>query len=272
MIVRCQTGDRDDVLSYLGTEYGKCLYFYLDLMQFGFDSPEVSVWKEVNGGRIAAMALIYNTTAHMVSRGGGFDAGAWAGLMRRMGVKLACAEASVIRALAEKLSGRAEYGMVGHLTEIPAEVDRSGVRRAEAGDFEAIARLLHDNAFYDTKADIPTIANQMRARWARGFTRNYVIEVGGEIASHICTKAEGERLVVAGGGCTSPRHRMKGLGIRVFQVLAYDLAAEGKDIYSFYYGESATAYNWRLGLAPCCEWGRIFCEGGGAWSSLSRRF
>ena len=33
----------------------------------------------------------------------------------------------------------------------------------------------------------------------------------------------------------------------------------GKEIYSFYYGESATAYNLRLGLAPCCEWGRIFC-------------
>ena len=58
MIVRCQPDDRTDVLAYLGTDYGKCLYFYLDLMQFGLDSPEVSVWKEVDGGRIAAMALI----------------------------------------------------------------------------------------------------------------------------------------------------------------------------------------------------------------------
>ena len=264
MIIRCQSDDRDDILSYMGTDYGKCLYLYLDLMQFGFDSPEVSVWKEeAADGRIVAIALVYHTTAHLFSRDGEVDAGAWAELLRRMGVRLACAEAPVIRALAVKLPGRAEYGMVGHLTEIPAEVDRSGVRSAEEGDFEEIARLLHDNAFYDTKADIPTIANQMRTRWARGFTRNYVIEVDGEIASHICTKAEGDRLVVAGGGCTSPRHRMKGLGIRVFQVLAHDLAAEGKDIYSFYYGESATAYNWRLGLVPCCEWGRIFCEGVG---------
>ncbi len=259
MIVRCQPDDRTDVLAYLGTDYGKCLYFYLDLMQFGLDSPEVSVWKEVDGGRIAAMALVYHTTAHMVSHGGGFDAGAWADLMRRTGVKLACAEASVVRALAERLPGRAEYGMVGHLAAIPAEADRRGVRRAEAGDFEAIARLLHDNASYDTKADVPTIANQMRARWARGFTRNYVIEVDGEIASHFGTKAEGDRLAVVGGSVTSPRHRMKGLALRLFQALARDLAAEGKGVYSFSYGESATAYNSRLGLAPCCAWGRIFC-------------
>ena len=85
-----------------------------------------------------------------------------------------------------------------------------------------------------------------------------MIEIDGVIAAHICTKAEGDRLVVAGGGATAPRFRMRGLGIKVFQVLAYDLAAEGKDIFSFYYGESATAYNLRLGLAPCCEWGRIF--------------
>lgn len=259
MITRCLPGDREAILSYMGVDYGKCLYLYLDLMQFGFDSPEVSVWKEEAGdGRLAAIALIYHTTAHLFSRDGAYDSKAWADLLRRMGVRLACAEAPVVRALSENLSGRAEYGRVGHLTHIPDEVDRSGVRLAGADDFDQIARLLHDNAFYDTKGDVHTIANQLRARWARGFTRNYVIEIDGVIAAHICTKAEGDRLVVAGGGATDPRFRMRGLGIKVFQVLAYDLAAEGKDIFSFYYGESATAYNLRLGLAPCCEWGRIF--------------
>ena len=96
MIIRCQSDDRDDILSYMGTDYGKCLYLYLDLMQFGFDSPEVSVWKEeAADGRIVAIALVYHTTAHLFSREGEVDSGAWAELLRRMGVRLACAEAPV---------------------------------------------------------------------------------------------------------------------------------------------------------------------------------
>lgn len=34
-MIRCGINDREEILSYIGKEYGKCLYLYVDLMKYG---------------------------------------------------------------------------------------------------------------------------------------------------------------------------------------------------------------------------------------------
>lgn len=264
MIVRCGANDRDGVLSYIGTDYGKCLYLYLDLLEFGFDSPYVSVWKdEPDGGGMAALALVYHATAHLFTRGGAVDRSGWARLLGQLGVSLVCAEESVVRSLEGEMRGRAEYGSVGRLAGVPEDPDRAGIRRAAAADFEVIAQLLHRYAHYDRKADLATVERQLRSRWESGFTRNYVLESDGAIVAHVCTQAEGPGVAVAGGFVTDPRYRRRGLAARLFKAVAFDLAAEGKDVFTFSYDEAARRFNMGLGLLPCCGWGRMFCGGEG---------
>lgn len=263
MIVRCGADERDDVLSYIGEDYGRCLYLYLDLLEFGFDSPCVSVWKEeTEDGGMAALALVYHATAHLFTRCGDVDCAGWARLLSRLGVSLVCAEDSVIRSLENDMRGSVEYGSVGHLACAPEAPERTGIRCAAAEDFVAIAQLLHQYAHYNRKADLATVERQLRSRWESGFARNYVLEADGSIVAHVCTQAEGPAVAVAGGFVTAPRYRRRGLAARLFKALAFDLAAEGKDVFSFYYDEAARRFNMGLGLAPCCGWGRMFCGGG----------
>ena len=171
---------------------------------------------------------------------------------------LACAEGAIVRQLAEALPGKAEYGYEGRLDAPPPTDDRTGIRRARAEDFAAIARLLHREAHYDRKADLATVEEQLRTRWARGFARNYVLECGGGIVAHVGTTAEMERVAVLGAVVTHTAFRSRGFAGRLYHAVCADLLAEGKEVFSFYYDAAGRGVNERMGLMPHCEWGRLF--------------
>ena len=40
MIQRCTEQDREGILAYVDGAVDRCLYLYMDLLEFGFDSPE----------------------------------------------------------------------------------------------------------------------------------------------------------------------------------------------------------------------------------------
>ena len=70
-MIRCGIDDREEILSYIGKEYGKCLYLYVDLMKYGFDNPNVRLWLQKNAeGRNTALVLQYYTGMHVFSRDG----------------------------------------------------------------------------------------------------------------------------------------------------------------------------------------------------------
>lgn len=259
MIQRCTEQDREGILAYVDGAVDRCLYLYMDLLEFGFDSPEVSVWAEATPARaLACVGLVYGKTCHLFSRDRRFDAAAWARHLRAQGVTLACAEGAIVRQLAEALPGKAEYGYEGRLDAPPPADDRTGIRRARAEDFVAIARLLHREAHYDRKADLATVEEQLRTRWARGFARNYVLECGGGIAAHVGTTAEMGRVAVLGAVVTHTAFRSRGFAGRLYHAVCADLLAEGKEVFSFYYDAAGRGVNERMGLMPHCEWGRLF--------------
>ena len=44
MIVRCERNDSQRVLSYIDQDYSRCLYLYLNLQKYGFDSSIIEVY------------------------------------------------------------------------------------------------------------------------------------------------------------------------------------------------------------------------------------
>ena len=77
MIQRCTEQDREGILAYVDGAVDRCLYLYMDLLEFGFDSPEVSVWAEATPARaLACVGLVYGKTCHLFSRDRRFDVAA----------------------------------------------------------------------------------------------------------------------------------------------------------------------------------------------------
>ena len=48
MIVSCKNEDIKSVFEYIGNDYGRCLYIYIDLKKFGLDDENFNVWIQYN--------------------------------------------------------------------------------------------------------------------------------------------------------------------------------------------------------------------------------
>ena len=48
MIVECNNEDITSVFDYIGEDYGKCLYIYIDLKKYGIDDENFNVWIQYN--------------------------------------------------------------------------------------------------------------------------------------------------------------------------------------------------------------------------------
>ena len=48
MIVTCNNEDITSVFDYIGEDYGKCLYIYIDLKKYGIDDENFNVWIQYN--------------------------------------------------------------------------------------------------------------------------------------------------------------------------------------------------------------------------------
>lgn len=49
MIIRCQKEDEKIIESYIGTEYYKCLYLYMNLQRYGTGSQAIDVYMDKFG-------------------------------------------------------------------------------------------------------------------------------------------------------------------------------------------------------------------------------
>ena len=74
MITRCSKKDEAKILSYIGKDYPSCLYLYLDLKNYGFNSEIVDIYVQYEDDVITSVLLNYYSCLHVFSRENSFDA------------------------------------------------------------------------------------------------------------------------------------------------------------------------------------------------------
>ena len=68
MIKKCENNQQEDIIRYIGTDYPKCLYLFLDIIKYGCDSESTKTWIQRQNGQIKAVILAYHTAFHIFSR------------------------------------------------------------------------------------------------------------------------------------------------------------------------------------------------------------
>ena len=69
MIIQCKDEDIETVFDYIGEDYGKCLYIFIDLKKFGLDDENFDVWIQYNEeGSICAIISEYFGGIQIYSR------------------------------------------------------------------------------------------------------------------------------------------------------------------------------------------------------------
>ena len=259
MFKRVEEEEEPLIKEYIGTDYDKCLYLYLDFVKYGLNNENLKFWLDMENDEIKCVVLKYYSGMHVFSKDKNCNYDKIAELILEETPSVICAEKPLIENLDEKLAEteyKAEYGWVRVLSKKYA-CENSMVKRADDDDIEKIASLIkndHMGEFYE----LDELIAQMKEREDDDYGRNYVIKEDEKIISNASTTAEVEGVAVLSNVITDPSYRGKGLATVVCSKLCNDLIDEGKNIYLINYTEESTGLYDKLGFEISCEIGKLY--------------
>ena len=263
MIVHLTESEKPDVLRYIGDERGRCLYMYMDILKFGLNSPEVSVWAQQADGEIAALMMKYHNGFHVYAKRTDADFGETAGLIRQIKPGLVCGEGPVVQSLSAALPEYvAEYGVIYKLGRPCACADKTDIRTACPDDFRQVARMLKADDDYGSGFTLEELEAQFRGRQESGLSRSLVLRQGNEVVAHVATGAETADVATVNGLVVAESLRHRGLATKVMNALCAELQSEGKDVFSAVYVEPSANLHRKIGFCEYCSWGKMFAAQG----------
>lgn len=260
MLIKCDNNYIKKIKDYIQDNYYKCLYLYLDLIQYGCEKNNIDVWIQTINNDIVAVILKYYTGMHIFSKQYNYEMTEISKLIKNTKPTMICGEKKIIEDFYEVLKKEKyeiETGWVRGLKEYTSE-KYEDVEKAKKEDFFDIAKLIYQDEDLGSSYNLESLTQQMYERNVQKFTRNYVIHQDGKVVTHAATGAENSQLAMLSYVITDPKYRGKGLAFKVCSNLCRDLIEEGKQIFLINYSQESTGLYDKIGFKICCEWGKLF--------------
>ena len=263
MLNRCNAIEQvKEIENYIGNEYHKCIYLYLDLKKYGIFNDNIKIWIQYNeNSEITAVLLKYYTGLHIFSKEHNYNVEELKNLILQEKPTMICGEKIIISILYNSFENSKyciETGWVRKLSEIE-NFDRDDVELASEEDFSGIAKLLYEDEDLGSSYKYDELRQQMIERNKEGFVRNYVIKDSNQaVISHAGTGAENDKVAMLSYVITAPNHRGKGYAKKLCCAVCEDLINEGKEVFLINYSKESTALYDKIGFKICAEWGKMF--------------
>lgn len=265
MITRCSKKDEAKILSYIGKDYPSCLYLYLDLKNYGFNSEIVDIYVQYEDDVITSVLLNYYSCLHVFSRENSFDAEEIGTFIEKIGFSMVyCATSTsceIFKKLPRRIKERAVItnGWVAQIKKIDREPNGLAVI-AQQDDFEQIIRLIYEDEGIGSSYKFEELARQLEQRNQEGYARNIVIKRDSLVVAHACTNAEVENIAVVAELLVQKEFRRKGYASEIWRDICGKLLSEGKEVFSFYYSEESRILHKNIGFCEVCEWAKIVID------------
>lgn len=259
MIKLCTNKNLNEIDKYIGTNYEKCLYLYLNYKKYGISNQNIKIYIQKINQKINALILKYYDCIHIYSQKLNCDYVELCELINALNSSVICAEKSIIKELDNRLNNKyiGEYGWIRKLKSNIVKED-ADVQIATLKDFEDIAKLLYSDEDISSTYSIETLYNQIKERNFEKYGRNYIIKENNKIISHGGTGAESNEVAIINYVITREEYRGKGYAKRIMKSLCSDLLKEGKKIYLVNYTNESTRLYDKLGFQIVCECGKLF--------------
>lgn len=261
MFKRVENDDKYYIKEYIGKDYDKCLYLYLDLMKYGLNNENIKFWFDKKNNEIICVILKYYSGMHVFSKKHDCDYEEIAKLIIEENPSIICAEKFLIKNLSEYLRDfqyNEEYGWVRVLSK-NINCENSSVVRANEEDLKQISNLIINDpigVFYD----FDDFVSQIKERENDNYARSYVIKENDKVISNASTSAECDEIAVLSNVITDKDYRCRGLATKVCSKLCNDLIGEGKRIFLINYSDESTALYDKLGFEISCEIGKLYLK------------
>lgn len=262
MIYKCSSKDQTRILDYIGTDYGKCAYLYIDLKKYGFENENITVWMSVNDkdNQIDAIALKYYNGMHLFSRENKFCPQDFSLLIRENMPALVCGMKETIDLVKPLLEDvyLPEEGKVLRLEKYSG-IFNPEVRRATRDELKNITELLMTDEEMGGPYTFDLLYGQLLERFDEGFGRNWARWDEKGVVSHCATYAELEEIAVISGGIVRMDYRGKGQYPGQLGAMCKDLYEEGKEVISYYYGGAKSAHK-SVGFEILGDWEKLILK------------
>ena len=260
MIIKGNEKDMDTILEYIGTDYGKCLYIYIDLKKYGFTNENFNVWIQYDeNNEICCIISEYYKGIQLFSKNYNLIAKEISEFIQDRNSDMIFGMKEVIDIIKEYLPRfDEELGFVGHLTKDITLISDEPYS-ASLDEIPEIVKLVVSDENIGKPYGFDSLYEQYYERKIENFGRNFILrdESTNEIITHAGTYAELPELAIIGGVITSPPYRGRGFSKITLSALCNELKSEGKEIFSYYYIPSAKNMHHSVGFEEIGIWAKL---------------
>jgi hypothetical protein len=260
MIISCKNENINSVLDYIGNNYGRCLYIYIDLKKFGLDDENFNVWIQYNqDNEICAIISEYFGGIQLFSKEYDFIAEEIVEFIKNKDPHVVFAMKEIIDEIKDSLPEYIqEDGIVSQLKELKHKANPDAYS-ASIDEIAEIVSIVAADESIGKPYGYDSLYQQYCERKNENFGRNFILrdEKTNEIICHAGTYAEIAELAVIGGVITSIPYRGKGYSKETLSSLCSELLSENKDIFSFYYIPSAKRMHEGVGFEEIGIWSKL---------------
>lgn len=271
--------DQGAILEYLKKAVADCLYMYIDILNYGIASDNMTVWFQEQDGQIELVVMKYYDSLQLYSHKRGIDVAPILELMREHPVLMISARRDIIEQLASVCGDySATYGSIFDVSYIRRVVEANvpvkkapiaetekeeaiEVTLATETDTKEIAELICTDASFRANYNVDNLATQLAERIRTHTGRSVVIRIDGRIVAHVATYAEAEKIAVLSGLVVLPEYRNKGIIDVLSAYIGEQLSKEGKTMYAFAISKKTIRYHRAL-YTECGEYGKLVKMGG----------
>lgn len=258
MIEECH--EKRTVLDYIGKDFGKCLYLYIDLEEYGLENDFFKIWIQTNAQKkITSLISKYYDGFQVFSKDNDLDEKELVSFIGSHDFSMIVGMEDSIKKLSPLLKGYyLETGYVGQLNRLTV-APAPGAYRASFEEIEEIAELLADDPTLGKPYGFDNLVTQYRKRFSEDFGRSYLLrdKKNKKIICHAATYAETKDLAVISGVITAPEYRGQGYSKGVLAALCNELMNEKKHVFSYYYIPPAIKMHQGTGFEDIGKWAKL---------------
>lgn len=215
------------ILEYLKADVGNCLYMYIDIMKYGIDHEEMTLWyQSTEEGFLLVVMKYYNSISFYA------HSQQWAkeeviSLIETILPNSVSAPLTLMEAVYQALP---KYDLSSgwvyeHKYFRKFEVDF--IEKAEESSLLEVATLLCMEDGFGSIYQVDTLHKQLVERQQEKMGRNLIIrEEDGKIIAHIATYAECDNIAITSGLIVHPDHRKSIYGTALECALVEELQSE----------------------------------------------
>lgn len=260
MIIACENKDIDSVFEYIGEDYGKCLYIYIDLKKYGLDDDNFNVWIQYDdNGEICAIISEYFGGIQIYSKKYDLISEEIVEFIRQKNPHVLFGMEPIIEKIKGSLPSYVqENGTVSELEELEYEPNPDAYS-ADIDEMAEIVKIVAEDEDIGKPYGYDSLYEQYCERKNSDFGRNFILRDSqtNDIICHAGTYAEIKQLAVIGGVITSPKYRGKGYSKPTLAALLKQLQDEDKRIFSFFYIPSARRMHEGVGFREIGTWSKL---------------